>query len=185
MRIAEAKLALPVALVLLSPFVGCSSQPLTQSEEVRPVKTMVITTGETSSVRSFPGRVEASRTVDLAFQVPGVLANLPVKEGERVSQGAIIAQLRQDEFQARLKTVQAQLDQARSQLQVVETRLANTKTEFDRYSRLVGSTAVSVSEHDAAETAYRIAQDEQKSQEASVRGLEARLAEATLLGDSE
>ena len=42
--------------------------------------------------------------VDLAFQVPGVLAKIPVKEGERVSKGALIAQLRQDEFQARLQS---------------------------------------------------------------------------------
>jgi RND family efflux transporter MFP subunit len=146
---------------------------------------MVVAAGDRPTVRSFAGRVEASKTADLAFQVSGVLMSLPIREGERAAKGATVAQLRQDEFQARLKTVQAQLDQARSQLQAVETRLANAKTEFDRFSRLVGTSAVSRSEYDAADTAYRVAQDDQKSQAASVRGLEARVAEATLqLGDS-
>jgi RND family efflux transporter MFP subunit len=146
---------------------------------------MVVAAGDRPVVRSFAGRVEASKNADLAFQVSGVLISLPIREGERAAKGTTIAQLRQDEFQARLKTVQAQFDQARSQLQAVETRLANTKTEFDRFARLVGTSAVSRSEYDAAETAYRVAQDEQKSQEASVRGLEGRLTEVTLqLGDS-
>jgi len=181
----EARLGLPVVVSIVCLAVGCSSAHPTQSEEARPVKTMVVAAGDQPAVRSFPGRVEASRMVDLAFQVPGVLAKIPVIEGQRVSKGAILAQLRQDEFQARLKTVQSQLDQARSQSRASETRLANAKTEFDSFSRLVGSSAVSRSDYDSAETAYRVAQDDQKAQEASVRGLEARLVEANLqLGDS-
>lgn len=181
----EARLGLPVVLSIVCLAVGCSSPHPTQSEEARPVKTTVVAAGDQPIVRSFPGRVEASRMVDLAFQVPGLLAKIPVIEGQRVSKGAILAQLRQDEFQARLKTVQSQLEQARSQLRASETRLANAKTEFESFSRLVGSSAVSRSDYDSAETAYRVAQDDQKAQEASVRGLEARLVEANLqLGDS-
>jgi len=181
----EARLGLAVVLSIVCLVVGCSSPHPTQSEEARPVKTMVVSAGDQPVVRSFPGRVEASRMVDLAFQVPGLLAKIPVIEGQRVSKGALIAQLRQDEFQARLKAVQSQLDQARSQLRAAETRLANAKTEFDSFSRLVGSSAVSRSDYDSSETTYRVAQDDQKTQEASVRGLEARLVEANLqLGDS-
>ena len=84
---------------------------------------MVVAAGDQPTVRSFTGRVEASRMVDLAFQVPGVLATVPVKEGERAAKGAMIAQLRQDEFQARLNSVQGKLDQARSQLRAAESRL--------------------------------------------------------------
>jgi multidrug efflux pump subunit AcrA (membrane-fusion protein) len=40
--------------------------------------------------------------VDLAFQVSGVLVSLPFREGKRVAKGRVIAELRQDEFQARL-----------------------------------------------------------------------------------
>jgi membrane fusion protein, multidrug efflux system len=146
---------------------------------------MVVSAGGNSIVRSFPGRVEASRMVDLAFQVPGVLAKIPVKEGEKVSKGAVLAQLRQDEFQARAKTVQGQLDAARSQLRASESRLANAKTESESFARLVDSSAVSRSDYDQAQTVYRVAQDDQKAQEANVRGLEGRLTEANLqLGDS-
>jgi len=165
--------------------VGCSSHKPPVSEEPRPVKTMVVTAGDRPSVRSFPGRVEASKMVDLAFQVSGVLVSLPFREGEKVSKGTVIAQLRQDEFQARLQTVQATLDQARAQLGAAESKLANTKAESERYGRLVDSTAVSRSDYDSAQTAYRAAQEDYNGQQASIRGLEGRVAEATLqLGDS-
>jgi multidrug efflux pump subunit AcrA (membrane-fusion protein) len=118
----KVQLGLSVAL-LINFLVGCSSGNPNAAEEARPVKTMVVAAGDQPTVRSFTGRVEASRMVDLAFQVPGVLATVPVKEGERAAKGAMIAQLRQDEFQARLNSVQGKLDQARSQLRAAESRL--------------------------------------------------------------
>ena len=185
MRMKRAQLGLPVASSILCLLVGCSSHQPPAPEEPRLVKTMVVAAGDKPSVRSFPGRVEASRMVELAFQVSGVLVSLPFREGERASKGTVIAQLRQDEFQARLQTAQGTLAQARAQLGAAESRLTNTKTESERYGRLVGSTAVSRSDYDSAQTAYRSAQEDYNAQQGAIRGLEGRVAEAKLqLGDS-
>ena len=81
---------------------GCSPQTSARSDVARPVKSMVVSAGEEPHVRTFPGRVEASKRVELAFQVPGLIVNLPVREGQSVAKEEVIAQLRQDEFQARL-----------------------------------------------------------------------------------
>jgi RND family efflux transporter MFP subunit len=94
----------------------------------------------------------------------------------------VIAQLRQDEFQARLKALQGQLDQARaglralrsgerpeqqlrleSQVRAAEARLANARADFDRQSRLVRSNAASRAEFEASETAFRVAQEDLKA----------------------
>jgi len=122
---------------------------------------------------------------DLGFQVPGVLVSLPFREGDRVSKGKVVAQLRKDEFQARVQTMQASLDQARARLRAAESRLTNSKTESERFGRLVESTAVSRSDYDLAQAAYRAAQEDYTAQEAAIRGIEGQLAEAKLqLGDS-
>ena len=153
----------------------------------RPVKTMLVTAGNPPLVRTFPGKVEASKSAELAFQVPGLLIKLPVKEGQRVVKGETIAQLRQDEFQARVKSVQGQVDQAQAalnalrlgergeerlkreaQLRAADAKLANAKTEFERYARLVKSSAVSRAEYELAETAYRVAQEDQMAAAQSV-----------------
>jgi RND family efflux transporter MFP subunit len=159
---------------------GCSPKASTDSEVARPVKTTVVTAGGENHVRTFPGKVEASKKVELAFQVPGLLVKLPVKEGQKVAKGEVIAQLRPDEFEARLKTLQGQLDQARAglralrsgerpeqrlrleaQVRAAEAKLANARAEFDRNARLVRSGSVSREEYDLSRTAFRVAQEEE------------------------
>lgn len=213
----KAPLRLPLVLSTIFLTVGCSTGASTDAERVRPVKTMVVAAGNKPNVRSFPGKVEAAKSVDLAFQVPGLLIKEPGKEGKRVARGEVIAQLRQDEFQAHVKSAQGQLDEARaklsalksgerteeqlrreSQWRAAEAKLENSRTEFDRYARLLPSNAVSQSDYALAETNYRVAQEEEKSarqifekgasarkedieaQEAVVSGLEAKLSEASV-----
>jgi RND family efflux transporter MFP subunit len=142
---------------------------------------MVVAAGDESHSRSFPGTVEASRRVELAFQVPGVLVKLPVKEGQKVAKGEVIAQLRQDEFQARLNSLKGQLDQARAALQAsragerpeerrrreaqvraAEARLTNARADLDRAARLVTSRTIPRADYERYETTYRVAQEELK-----------------------
>jgi RND family efflux transporter MFP subunit len=178
---------------------------------------MVVAPAGGTYLRVFPGRVEASKNAELSFQVSGQVTSLPVKEGQRIAKGQVIARLRPDEFQARQKAAQGQLEQAQAaldalrlgerpeeqlrreaQLRAAEARLANTKTESERYARLLPSGSVSRAEYELAETAYHVAQEEQKAalqlvekggaarkedieaQEAQVRTLEGRLDEANV-----
>jgi RND family efflux transporter MFP subunit len=161
---------------------GCSRTETESVEVVRPVRTMVVTAGENTSTRIFPGKVDAAKRVELAFQVPGLLVKLSAREGQMVAKGDVIAQLREDEFQARLKSLQGQLDQARAALQALmagdrpeerlrreadvraaESRLTNAKLEFDRSSRLIASRAISQSDFDRSQSAYQVAQEDLKS----------------------
>jgi multidrug efflux pump subunit AcrA (membrane-fusion protein) len=112
----------PIVLSIIVLASGCSPKAPTRTEGIeviRPVKTMVVSAGAESHVRSFPGKVEASNKVELAFQVSGLLVNLPVREGQKVTENELIAQLRPDEFQARLRALQGQLDRSRADLQAL------------------------------------------------------------------
>jgi RND family efflux transporter MFP subunit len=175
-------LVVPFALSVILFAAGCSGKDSAPADVARPVKTMVVAAGGAPHIRSFPGKVEASKRVELAFQVPGLLVKLPIKEGQSVAKGEVIAQLRQDEFQARLKALQGQLDQARaaltalragerpeerirreSQVRAAEATLANARAEFDRQSRLMQGRAGTQADFDAAQTAYRVAREELQS----------------------
>lgn len=174
--------SVPLALSVLLLVAGCSRKDAVSDEIVRPVRTIVVAAGEETSTRMFPGRVEASNKVQLAFKVSGLLASLPVREGQKVAEGDVVAQLRQDEFQARLKTLQGQLDRAKadlqglqagarpeerqrleSQLRGTEAKLENARTEFTRSERLLATGAISRADHDQATTAYRVAQEQTES----------------------
>jgi RND family efflux transporter MFP subunit len=158
---------------------GCSREAAPQAEVVRPIKTMLLTRGGELQTRSFSGRAQAAREAELAFQVPGLLISLPVREGQRVASGDLIAQLRQEEFQARKNTLQSQLEQSRVALRTLqagvraeerrrleanvraaEARLANAKAQRDRFAELAKSEAVSRTEYDESETKYRVAQED-------------------------
>lgn len=159
---------------------GCSQPPPRATADfIRPVKTGIVTAGGEPRERLLPGTVEASRRVELAFQVPGVLAQLPIREGQAVRKGEVIAQLRQDEFKAQLQARQSQLDQARAsldrliagerpeerrrleaQVRSAAARLTNARTELNRFQQLLSSGAVSRQEFDGVRTAYLVAQEE-------------------------
>src|SRR5262249_53680808 len=109
----------PFALSLVLLTAGCSPKTTYQSDVVRPVRTMVVAAGGEPHMRLFPGKAEASKKVELAFQVPGLLLQLPVREGQRVKKDEVIAQLRQEEFQARLAALQGQLGQAEAALRAL------------------------------------------------------------------
>jgi len=206
---------LGVALSAICLASGCRRQNPVPSETIRPVKTTVVEKGAESYVRTLPGRVEAARSAELAFQVPGLVTKLPVKEGQHVARGQVVGQLRQTEYQARREAAKGQLQQglavldtlrsgARSEeqlrreaaLRAAEAKLANARTELERYTRLLPTSAVSRSEYELSQTSYRVAEEERQAaqqlvekaktarqeeieaQEAQVHTLEARVQEA-------
>jgi RND family efflux transporter MFP subunit len=171
--------AVPLALSIVLLAAGCARHDPTRADEGRPVKTMVVTAGGEPHVRTFPGKVEASKQVELAFQVSGRLDKLPVKEGDTVAKGDVIAQLRQADFEARLQTVQGDLGRARAalralqsgerpeqqlrleaQVRAAEATLANARTEFNRQDRLFQTRSTSRADFERAQTALRVAQEE-------------------------
>jgi RND family efflux transporter MFP subunit len=166
-----------IALLILL-VAGCSAKDAARSDPTRPVKTMVVAAGAETHVRSFPGKVEASKKVELAFQVPGEIVELPVKEGQRLVKGDLIAQLRQKDFVTDLKRRQSELDQARAvlralragerpeqilrleaQVRETEATMANARAELDRYTRLARSGAASQSDFDRAEANFQVARE--------------------------
>ena len=158
---------------------GCEKAPPPRVEGVRPVKTIVVDAGAEERTRAFPGVVEASRRVELAFRVPGLVVTLPVREGQKVKAGEVIGELRKDEFKARLEALRGQLDQARAgldalrrgerteerarreaQVRAAQARLTNARAQYDRFRTLLRESAVSRVEFEVAQTEYRVAREE-------------------------
>lgn len=104
--------------VMLGALSGCGPQaePVAQGAVVRPVRIHQVSTGNATDLRRFVARVEAPQTVDLSFEVSGPLVDLPVKEGEVVAKGSVIAVLDPSDFQRAVREAEVQLDLARADL---------------------------------------------------------------------
>ena len=71
---------------------GCELEPPAK-ELVRPVRAMKVGDVVELQGRNFPGRAKATQEVDLSFRVAGPLIALPVKVGDKVKEGDLVAAL--------------------------------------------------------------------------------------------
>ncbi len=105
-------------------------------EVIRPVKIMKVKDVKTLSSFSLPGLVRASRRAILSFKVSGPLVYLPVKEGDFVKKGQVIAQIDKRDFQTAVEAAYARCRQAEEQFRRYKELYAKnqvSKADFDRY----------------------------------------------------
>ncbi len=110
-----------LAAGLLLVFVACGKEEEKTVEKavVRPIKMITVTSSSDAMKRSFPGRVRASKRVELSFRVQGPLVELPVEEGQPVKKGDLIARIDPRDYEANYRTIQGQLANAQASLKAM------------------------------------------------------------------
>jgi RND family efflux transporter MFP subunit len=91
---------------------------------IRPLKTMVVGDVGPGGGRKYPGKVSANQEVDLSFEVPGKLAEIKVKKGDQVKQGALLARLDDRDYRNDLDSAEAELKRAQAQYERVKEAAA-------------------------------------------------------------
>jgi len=124
-------------LLVVTGLVSCGKEEKEVAREVvRPVKMITVTSGEDVMKRSYPGKVRASRRVDLAFRVSGPLIELSAEEGQEVAQGQLIARILPRDFQTELDKAKARALEAEQQYRRYRDlyiRKQVSKADFDKY----------------------------------------------------
>lgn len=87
-----------------------------QEAAVRPVRVMTVEPGAATQIRRLPGRIEAAQTSAVSFQVPGKIEEFPVREGETVEEGALIAALDATDYELALREARVRAEQLRKEL---------------------------------------------------------------------
>lgn len=136
-------LRLMVLAVVGIGMVGCGEEPTVLEPVAQPVKVLQIGSADATVLRSFPATVRATERAQIAFQVPGKLVSFLVREGEEVSQGQLLAQLDDADYQADLAAAQASVTQ--------------TEGNFRRAQELIEKNYVSQAEFDKIKADYDVA----------------------------
>lgn len=69
---------------------------------------------------SLPGSVEASVSSRVASEIAGLVAEVPVREGDRVKKGELLARLSERSLELSLRAAQAQLEEAEARQKLAE-----------------------------------------------------------------
>jgi multidrug efflux system membrane fusion protein len=145
---------------------GKSEEPVKTVEPVRPVKLMKVSGSLAGETRRLPGTVRASDRADLAFQVAGTLIELPVKEGQKVKKGTLVARLDPRDYETNLRNAEGVL--AKSQ-----AALAYAIAEHRRYVKVKETDAGAVSDSMVA-----LKQAAEKVERANLQSAKASVAAA-------
>jgi RND family efflux transporter MFP subunit len=98
---------------------GCSerTEPVAEDQAVRPARVVVATATLATIEHQFVARVEAAQTIDVSFEVAGPLARLPIREGQTVARGELVAALDPTHFELAVREAEVELQLARQDLE--------------------------------------------------------------------
>lgn len=147
------------------------------------------------------GRTEA-REVDINSKIAGRVVELLVKEGDSVKKGQVIARIDNREIIAEVnqakageqsiaaqlnqattntglqdQTLQAALTVAKAKLATAQSQLDLTESDFNRFSKLVDSGAISQQTFESYRSKYNVAMAAREEAQAGVISAEANLAQ--------
>jgi len=152
-------LSLSLASLLLA---GCIDKEEPKLEKrIRPVRTILVTDTPRELIRSFAGGSQAAISSNLSFRTAGQITALPVKVGQEVVAGQLIAQLNDSDLKIKLERDEAAYRQAKVQAN-------NTKSQFSRMQNLFDRNLVSRVEFDNAQANFQAAQAQADQAEGSV-----------------
>jgi membrane fusion protein, multidrug efflux system len=135
------------SLYLLTSSMLLSCSDTTKKNEVaqaRPVQAIKVSNSNTINGRAFPGRATATQEVNLSFNVNGTLMELPVKVGDKIKTGVLIARLDPKEFEVKLKSANAEL--------------MRDEKNFQRAKQLIQKGNISQVDYDLLETKLSVSQ---------------------------
>jgi len=108
---------------------ACEKAPVETPEVVRPVRIITISGLGAGDELKYPGEIQGIQNAELAFEVPGRMVEMPIREGVNVTQGQVLVKLDPTDFQA--------------SLDAAEARFRQSKDTFDRFSEVFEKGAIS------------------------------------------
>ena len=155
-----------LAMVFLA---GCDARSEAQHAGEPPEVDVARVLAEPVTLReTFTGRVEAPETVALRPRVSGYIDRVAFEEGELVKAGDLLFQIDPRPYEARARAARAELEQARSRLQLAEG-------EAGRAQRLLESRAISQEEYDQRRAALLNARASVQQAHAALQSAELNL----------
>ncbi len=123
------------------------------------------------------GSIDPIDKVIITPEVTGEIVELPVKEGDQVKKGDLLARIKPNIYIAQRNRAQASLQSAEANLKVREATLDKAKSEYERIKKLFAKGLASQQELDNAKANFLTNEGQYLSQVSMVKQAEESLAE--------
>lgn len=120
---------------------------------VRPVKFLELGGSQMQRSIELPGQIQAIREASMGFEVPGLLQEVLVNEGDKVKKGQVLARLDKRDFQAAKDSAEAQLLAAQSEAERAQALFDRQATSKQRLDVALAQLQVAESAFERAEKA--------------------------------
>jgi RND family efflux transporter MFP subunit len=166
-----------MAAAALAALAGCKRAEEPPPPEPRPVRTMTVIKLAAGQTVSLTGTVQAQTEVNYAFRIDGRMIDRPVRVGDAIRPGQLLARLDASNEEASLASARAQLASARAQ--AVESR-----NNFNRQKQLLEQRFISQAAFDQIAANLQSAEANVTSAQSQVELAQNRVSYTRLTADS-
>jgi HlyD family secretion protein len=146
-------------------------------EEIITVQTEKVLKRDITQTVSATGKIESEFKVTITPEVTGEIVNLPIKDGDKVSKGQLLIQIKGDLYVAQKDRAEANLQSAEANLNMRKAELDKVTTEFQRTKELHNKKLASDAEWETANSTFLSSKALFESAEANVLQAKASLKE--------
>lgn len=132
-----------LCIFIVLPVLGCGSGGEEAAETIRPVRYQEVLSIGGGKLRSFTGVAKAGVESNLSFKVAGTILDLPVKLGDKVTEGALIAEIDPSDYLIQKQEAEASLISSQAQAR-------NAQSDYSRIRALYENNNASRGELDNA-----------------------------------
>lgn len=149
-----------------------------QRTPVHEVQTTQVVRRDLTEVVVANGRIQPVVQVKISAEVSGEIVELPVKEGQWVRQGELVARIKPDVYEANRRSAEASYRAAVSARDQAAAQLRKAEVEFERQAQLYRDKLISESVFQEYQTALEVARAQLRHAEHQVEVARASLARA-------
>ena len=139
------------AVATASLLFACTNAPeQKEAELIRPVRYALVKAGTAESQRTFSGKLRSGTKLKLGFRVSGVVSNIPVKVGDKLKKGDLVASL--DDSDAKLK-----LEELKAAVIAARVNKESSASKLKRVSDLYVDNNLPLQDYETARSQFAVA----------------------------
>lgn len=147
-------------------------------EKGKRVEVMTVEKMDVTETVSATGKIKPEIEVSISPEVPGEIIELPIREGQAVKKGDLLAKINPDLLQSSVSRSRAGLASSKAGYEQAKASLIESKANFDRSKTLFEKGVISRADFDTSTAAYERAKAAERAAYYSVQSAGATVNEA-------